>query len=183
VKRKALFLDRDGVINVDFGYVHRPDQVEFIDGIFDLCRAARAHGFLIVVVTNQAGIARGLYSEAAFHDFTAWMREQFVAAGAPIDGVYHCPHHPEHGQGAYLQHCGCRKPEPGLFVSALRDLAIDPTASVMIGDKTSDLEAARRAGVARLILLADTRPAGMRAEDACVASLPQARMLLFGASS
>lgn len=183
MKRKALFLDRDGVINVDFGYVHRPDQVVFVDGIFDLCRAARMRGFLIVVVTNQAGIARGLYSEAAFDTFTAWMRAQFDAAGAPIDGVYHCPHHPEHGKGVYLRRCSCRKPEPGLFVSALSDLAIDPGASVMVGDKPSDLEAARRAGIARRVLLTEARPADMDADDVSVASLSQARKLLFGADS
>ena len=97
--RKALFLDRDGVINVDHGYVCTPERTEFIDGIFELCRAARQAGHLLVVVTNQAGIGRGYYSEQQFIDYMDWMRAEFEQRGTTLDAVYHCPHHPTHGVG------------------------------------------------------------------------------------
>ena len=99
--RGALFIDRDGVVNTDHGYVHRSDQFEFIDGIFDLCRAAVGSGLDVVVVTNQAGIGRGLYSEDDFQRLTVWMQERFAEEGAPIRAVYHCPFHPEHGIGRF----------------------------------------------------------------------------------
>jgi len=149
--RRALFLDRDGVINVDHGYVHRPDQFEFIDGIFDLCRHARDLGYLIVVVTNQAGIGRGLYTEQAFHALTAWMKQQFAEQGIDIAAVYFCPHHALHGIGEYKRLCERRKPNPGMLLAAARELGIDLGASMLIGDKESDIEAGRRAGLGRVV--------------------------------
>lgn len=101
IKKRALFLDRDGVINVDTAYVHRPDRFVFIDGIFDVCRHARKLGYLIVVVTNQAGIGRGYYTEHDFATLTNWMQQQFSQQEAHIDHVYHCPYHPVHGIGNY----------------------------------------------------------------------------------
>jgi D-glycero-D-manno-heptose 1,7-bisphosphate phosphatase len=154
VKRKALFLDRDGVINVDHGYVHEPENCVFVDGIFELVRCANAAGFAVVVVTNQAGIGRGYFSEATFEAFTEWMREAFVSEGARIDRVYHCPHHPDAGVGSYLQACGCRKPQPGMLNQARRELDLNMTGSFIIGDKLSDLEAGARAGVGRGFLFA-----------------------------
>jgi len=148
---KALFLDRDGVINVDHGYVCSPERTEFIDGIFDLCRAARQRGYLIVVVTNQAGIARGYYSEQDFHLYMDWMRSVFVEQGVPLDAVYYCPHHPTDGIGDYLRACDCRKPGPGMILAAQRDLGIDLKRSVLVGDKPSDLEAGYAAGVGTCI--------------------------------
>ena len=148
MKRRALFLDRDGVINVDHGYVHRPDQFEFIDGIFDLCRHARDLGYLIVVVTNQAGIGRGLYTEQAFHALTTWMTQQFAERGIDIAAVYFCPHHALHGIGEYKRECERRKPNPGMLQDAARELGIDLGASMLIGDKESDIEAGLRAGLA-----------------------------------
>ena len=149
----ALFLDRDGVINVDRGYVHQPEEVEFIYGIFELCRAARHAGYLRVVVTNQAGIGRGLYTERDFEALTDWMRQRFDAEGAPLDGVYYCPTHPTAGVGVYRIESDRRKPAPGMILQAARDLAIDLPASILVGDKESDIEAGRRAGVGRNVLL------------------------------
>jgi D-glycero-D-manno-heptose 1,7-bisphosphate phosphatase len=146
-KRRALFLDRDGVINVDHGYVCGPEQTDFVGGIFDLCRAARKRGMLTIVVTNQAGIARGYYSEEAFLAYMAWMRQQFRARGCDLDAVYYCPHHPTAGHGTYLRDCGCRKPRPGLFLQAAAEHELDLVNSTMIGDKDTDMVAALAAGV------------------------------------
>ena len=153
MKRAALFLDRDGVINVDRGYVHRQADFEFIPGIFGLVRSANEAGLCVVVVTNQSGIARGLYTEAVFQALSSWMLLQFEHAGARVDKVYHCPHHPEDGRGELRVACNCRKPMPGLFLQAIRDLGIDPAQSILIGDKPSDMQAGARAGIGRLVLL------------------------------
>ncbi len=145
--RAALFLDRDGVINVDHGYVHRAQDFRFIEGIFDLVRHANALGHLVVVVTNQAGIGRGFYTQAQFLALSAWMKDQFAASGCRIDAIYHCPHHPEHGLGRYRCDCDSRKPRPGMFLRAARELDIDLSRSVMIGDRPSDMVAAEAAGI------------------------------------
>jgi D-glycero-D-manno-heptose 1,7-bisphosphate phosphatase len=147
----ALFLDRDGVINIDHGYVHCPEQFEFEKGIFELCRKATALGYRIVVVTNQAGIGRGYYSEADFESLTNWMCEQFLNHDIVIDKVYFCPDHPEHGIGDYKRDSWQRKPNPGMIENAIGDLGIDPKVSVLIGDKESDIEAGRRAGLGMTI--------------------------------
>jgi D-glycero-D-manno-heptose 1,7-bisphosphate phosphatase len=149
----ALFLDRDGVINVDHAYVHRPEHFEFIDGIFDLVTAANRAGYLVVVVTNQAGIGRGYYSEADFHALTDWMCSEFARRGGRIDAVYFCPYHPEHGVGQYKRESEYRKPGPGMLLQAAREHGIDLSASIMVGDKISDMEAGRRAGVGTLLYL------------------------------
>ncbi len=147
--RPALFLDRDGIINVDRGYVHRSDQFEFVPGIFALARyAANDLRWPLVVVTNQAGIGRGLFDEAAYQALTRWMCERFAAEGAPIAKVYHCPYHPEFGMGAYRQDHPWRKPKPGMLLQAAADLHLDLARSAIIGDKTSDIEAAAAAGIA-----------------------------------
>jgi D-glycero-D-manno-heptose 1,7-bisphosphate phosphatase len=177
--RPALFLDRDGVVNVDFGYVHRADQVVFVDGIFDLCRAAQREHYAIVIVTNQAGIARGLYTEQHFHELMAWIGAQFLDSGVVIDGVYHCPHHPEHGIGILRQSCLCRKPAAGLFLEAARDLSLDVTRSILIGDKMSDIEAGRRAGVATRVLLSSADAGGLIAEELVLPSLRAVHAQLF----
>ena len=101
--RRALFLDRDGVINVEHGFVFQRDQFEFVDGIFDLCRTAQERGFLLIVVTNPAGIGRGLYREQDFYELTEWMCEEFRRQGVKIKKVYFCPYHPEHGLGNYTR--------------------------------------------------------------------------------
>ena len=164
VMAKALFLDRDGVINEDFGYVHRPDQVRFVTGIFDLCRAAREAGYLIVVVTNQSGIGRGLFTEDEFQFLTDWINSKMRDQNVAVDGVYHCPHHPTEGLGAYRRACDCRKPAPGLIRRAAADLSLDLGASALIGDQARDMAAARAAGVG-LRLLFD--PTGAHADVDC----------------
>ncbi|MDR2033733.1 MAG: D-glycero-beta-D-manno-heptose 1,7-bisphosphate 7-phosphatase [Helicobacteraceae bacterium] len=146
---KALFLDRDGVINVDYGYIVSKDRFVFCEGIFELSRLARDRGFKIVVVTNQSGIARAMYSEEEFKALTRWMLKEFSDRDAPISGVYYCPHAPE-------DNCECRKPKSGMFRQAIDDFHIDPSRSWMIGDKTSDMEAAIGAGVKNLVLLGDS---------------------------
>ncbi|MDE2272278.1 MAG: HAD family hydrolase [Xanthomonadaceae bacterium] len=144
---RALFLDRDGVINVDHGYVCSPARTEFIDGIFELVAAANREDVAIVVATNQAGIARGYYTEADFLAYMEWVRGEFVRQGARLDAVYYCPHHPDAGIGGYRRECDCRKPAPGMLISAQRDLRLDLGSSLLIGDKPSDLAAGRAAGV------------------------------------
>ena len=151
---RALFLDRDGVINHDDGYTHRWDHFVFVDGIFPLARAAHARGYLLVVVTNQAGIGRGLYSEEAFHALTERMCARFAEEGAPIARVYFDPTHPEHGIGEYRRVSPMRKPAPGMLLAARDDLGIALPASVLVGDKPSDIEAGQRAGVRATLLYA-----------------------------
>lgn len=145
--RRALFLDKDGVINVDHGYVCTPERTDFIDGIFELCRAATGHGYLNVVITNQAGIARGYYTEQQFLAYMEWVRGEFRNHGAQLDAVYYCPHHPVHGIGGYLRDCDCRKPKPGMILRAARDLDLSLAGSVMLGDTASDVAAGEAAGV------------------------------------
>jgi len=152
-KNMALFLDRDGVINVEHGYVHCREAFHFQEGIFELCRAAQARGYLLVVVTNQAGIARGYYSESDFLELTAWMVEKCAEQQIHIARVYYCPYHPIHGVGRYRCDSLDRKPKPGMLFRARTDFNLDLTASVLIGDKLSDIYAAKAAGVGTTILL------------------------------
>lgn len=148
-----MFLDRDGVINVDHGYVCTPERTDFIDGIFEVCRAAKKAGHLLVVITNQAGIGRGYYSEQQFLDYMDWMRAQFEQSSAALDAVYHCPHHPTDGVGDYRRDCDCRKPAPGMILHAQRDLGLDLARSTLVGDKASDIAAGRAGGVGSCILI------------------------------
>ena len=145
---KAFFLDRDGVINADHGYVSKPEDFEFLPDVFNACRQIQSAGYLIVIVTNQAGIARGFYSEQDFETLTNWMLERFNNEGITITDVEYCPHHPTAGRGEYLQTCSCRKPAPGMILRASRKYDIDPAQSVMVGDKPSDIDAATNAGLA-----------------------------------
>jgi D-glycero-D-manno-heptose 1,7-bisphosphate phosphatase len=158
----ALFLDRDGVINVDHAYVHRRDDFEFLPGIFELVRAARGLGHRVVVVTNQAGIGRGLYTEAQFAELTAWMLGVFAEQGAPVDRVYHCPSHPTAGIGVYRVDSPLRKPHPGMLLLARDELGLDLNASTFVGDKLTDMQAGLAAGVGHNVLLdAGSPPPGL----------------------
>lgn len=159
---RALLLDKDGVISVDHGYVCTPERTEFIDGIFDLCRSATTRGYLNVMITNQAGIARGYYSEADFHAYVDWLRGEFERHGARLDAVYYCPHHPVHGRGDYLRDCECRKPKPGMLLQAQRELQLDLGASLFVGDNDSDLAAGRAAGVGINLQLGSQTLPGLR---------------------
>lgn len=151
--RPAAFIDRDGVINEELDYVHRIEDFHVLPGVVEGLKALRAAGYALVVVTNQAGIGRGLYGEAEFQALTAHMRGLFEAAGVPLAGVYHCPHHPTAGLGPYRTDCDCRKPRPGMLRQAARELGLDLAASVIVGDKGSDLEAGRAAGVRHAVLV------------------------------
>lgn len=153
MSQPALFLDRDGVINVDHGYVHKPEEVAFVDGIFELIAAAKRAGYLVVVVTNQAGIGRGYYGEDDFHALMDWIKARFAERGGQLDAVYFCPYHPEHGIGEYRRESDCRKPAPGMLLQAARDLDIDLTGSIFVGDMPSDMAAGRAAGVGTLLQL------------------------------
>jgi D-glycero-D-manno-heptose 1,7-bisphosphate phosphatase len=139
---KALFIDRDGVINVDKVHVFRKEEFEFTGGIFDLCSKYSEKGYLILVITNQAGIAKGIYREDDFLKLTDWMTGQFAERGIKISKVYHCPHHPD-----FTGPCACRKPEPGMIIQAIKDFDLDISQCILIGDNDSDLEAGRRAGI------------------------------------
>ncbi len=147
VGNRALFLDRDGVINHDSGYTSNAKDFKFIDGIFDLCRAAKQSGYLLIVVTNQAGIGRGYYSEQEFFILTEWMRQRFTDEGVPLTDVFHCPYHPEYGVGQYKKDSFNRKPHPGMLLQAAEKHEIDLEHSIMIGDKDSDMQAAKNAHV------------------------------------
>ncbi len=174
--QRALFLDRDGIVNHDDGYTHRIEQFRFRDGIFELVRGARRLGYAVVIVTNQAGIGRGYYGEEDFQRLTAWMLGQFRARDADIDRVYHCPDHPEHGIGVYRRDSPWRKPAPGMLLQAASDLALDLAASVLVGDSETDIEAGRRAGLRCTILVTD-RPVETLADHA-VPSLNEVLPLL-----
>lgn len=140
--KKALFLDRDGVINVEKDYLYKIEDFEFIEGIFDLCKFFQAQGYLIIVATNQSGIARNYYSEEDFNILTDWMIKEFKKQNIEIAKVYYCPHHPK-----ISGKCDCRKPNPGMFLDAKNEFKIDLKNSVMVGDKERDIEAALNAGV------------------------------------
>ena len=151
--KAAAFLDRDGVVNVDRGYVFRREDFEFVTGTLDAAHELKSMGLALVVVTNQSGIARGYYGPEQFHALTDWMKQAFAAHGAALDGVYFCPHHPTEGEAPYRRSCNCRKPAPGLLLDAVRDLDIDVRRSVLFGDKASDLQAALAAGIPNRVLL------------------------------
>lgn len=169
--KRALILDRDGVINVDRGYVYLSDDIEFIPGIFDLCRTARSLEMPIVVVTNQAGIGRGFYSPSHFEALCGWMQSIFEAEEAPLTRIYHCPYHPEHGVGLYRVDSEDRKPNPGMILKAQKDLGLDLGASVMVGDRETDMQAGLRAGVGIRILLDPTNEAAIGSSTKKVTNL------------
>ena len=151
--RPAVFLDRDGVINKERDYVHNVDEFHFIDGVFDACLEMSKAGYRLIVITNQAGIARGYYTEDDFHHLTKWMLNEFRQHGIEIDGVYYCPHHPVHGVRDYHRDCDCRKPAPGMILRAAKEHSLDLRRSILVGDKVTDIEAGRAAGVGCCILV------------------------------
>lgn len=170
---RALFLDRDGVINVDKGYVHDVADFEWMPGIFELATAARDRGLLLIVVTNQSGIARGLYTEETFQTLTAWMRKQFAEHDVPLTQIYHCPYLTgDDGKDHPL-----RKPNPGMLLAAQTDHNIDMSNSAMLGDKWTDMDAALAAGVGHAGIIGDPapEPAGAYASVARLKDLTQAR--------
>jgi len=176
--KKAIFLDRDGTLNIDYGYVHKIDDFTFIEGSIEALQQLKAMGYLLVLVTNQSGIARGLFTEAQFLTLTEWMDWSLADRGVDLDGIYYCPHHPE-GQGEYRQVCDCRKPNSGMLLQGIQELNIDPAQSVMIGDKTEDLLAGKNAHIGKLVLVRTGKtptPEGEALADVVlnsIADLPQ----------
>lgn len=160
-KTPALFLDRDGVINVDKNYVYRIEDCEFVDGIFELCCKAKEMGYKLIVVTNQAGIAKGYFTERDYATFMDYVRGEFEKRGCPLDDVYYCPFH-EDGIGEYRKDSEDRKPNPGMILKAAARHGVALRSSILIGDKESDVEAGRRAGVETLILYLNKNKGGYR---------------------
>ena len=146
---KVVFLDRDGTMNVEVNYLHRKEDLKLIDGTAEAVRLLNEAGYKVIVITNQAGVARGYYTEADVKILHDYMNEVLERDGAHVDAFYYCPHHPEHGIGLYKKKCHCRKPETGMFEMAERDLpeGIDKVHSYMIGDKRIDAQAGKNFGV------------------------------------
>jgi len=172
--RRAAFIDRDGVLNVDHGYVFRREDFQWLPGAVDALRHLQAADYLLIVVTNQSGIARGLYTEAdlaRLHDF---MWGELQRQGVSLTAIYACPHHPQAALSAYRIDCECRKPRPGMILRAAREHGIELGASCLFGDKASDIEAGRSAGVGRCVLIGSDVAARACAADAAAASLGNA---------
>jgi D-glycero-D-manno-heptose 1,7-bisphosphate phosphatase len=177
---RGLLLDRDGVINVDRTYVHRVEDFDFMPGIFDLARTAvRDLGWAVVVVTNQSGIGRGLYSEEAFAVLTHWMSERFAAEGCALTDVLFCPYHPTAGIGRYKMDHPWRKPRPGMILEASLRHGIKLSRSALVGDSDNDIAAGNAAGVGLLIKLGEVLPHGSPASLRVAADLKEARRILL----
>ena len=153
--RKAVFFDRDGVINIDYGFVGKIENYDLVQGVPQALHHLKELGFLLVLVTNQSGIARGKYTEADFFKVTQFLQENLRIADACFDGIYFCPPHPEAPLAQYRQECECRKPKPGMFKKAAIDLDIDLSQSIMVGDHATDLIAAKNAGISKLYLVGE----------------------------
>lgn len=175
--QKVVFLDRDGTLNTEVNYLYRKEDLELIPGTAEALKLLHEAGYKLIVLTNQAGVARGYYTEADVHALHEDFNEVLGAEGAHIDAFYYCPHHPEHGIGEYKKICHCRKPETGLFEMAEKDLAeaVDKEHSFMIGDKLGDTEAGHNYGI-RSILVGSGYGASIRAgEIAAGEVLPDGR--------
>jgi len=144
--KKALFLDRDGTINVDIGHLHRIEDFKFVEGVPELIKKYNDKNYKVIVITNQAGIAKKYYTEGDMHRLHVYINEELKKIGAHIDAFYFCPHHPD-----FTGECDCRKPKPKMILQAAKDFNIDLKKSILIGDKDSDIKAGATAGVEKLI--------------------------------
>lgn len=149
----AAFVDRDGVINADLGHVWRPEEFHLLSGAVEGLRCLAHCGYRLVVITNQAGIAKGLYGENEYQQLTRYMIDLLASQGVQLSAVYHCPHHPDGLVAEYAVKCGCRKPAPGMLLLAADELNLDLARSVLIGDKESDIAAGRAAGLRWTVLV------------------------------
>jgi len=149
----VAFIDRDGVLNEERAFVHRIEDFAFVPGSIEALRALQAAGYLLVVVTNQSGIARGLYSETDYLALTVDIRERLAAEGVILDAMEYCPHLPDAPVARYRVECDCRKPKPGMLMRAIRALDIEAASSFLVGDRLSDIEAGRAAGIGRCFLV------------------------------
>jgi len=170
---RALFLDRDGVVNEEVGYLHRAEEVRFVEGIFSLCRTAAGLGYRLIVVTNQAGIARGYYTEADFEVLMEFMRAELRGEGVELDAVYYCPFHPEHGVGEYKREHEDRKPGTGMLRRGAREFGVELSESVLVGDRCSDVAAANAAGLRQAFLMSGTESNECGGEFVMVDSLAE----------
>nr|WP_247605269.1 D-glycero-beta-D-manno-heptose 1,7-bisphosphate 7-phosphatase [Providencia rettgeri] len=146
-------MDRDGTINIDHGYVHKIDDFEFIEGSIEAMLELKKMGYALVIVTNQSGIGRGIYTEDQFMQLTEWMDWSLADRGIDLDGIYFCPHHTEATVEEYRQDCNCRKPKPGMLLDAQDFLKIDMASSIMVGDKLADMLAGKAANVGTTVLV------------------------------
>lgn len=159
----AVFLDRDGVINRDHGYVSSWQDFELLPGVVDALRALQDLGYALIIITNQSGIGRGYYDEADFWSLMDQLLDHLSERQVFISAVYFCPHHPNDALPEFRRVCDCRKPAPGMILQAIEDLDLDPARSILVGDKPSDIEAGRHAGVPKLFFV---NPDGALCEDA-----------------
>jgi len=155
---KAVFLDRDGTVTEEVGYLRDLEQLRLIPGAGTAIEQLNKAGFKVVLITNQSGVARGYFTESLVHEAHDRLEEMLRTYGARLDGVYFCPHHPTAGASLYTMACACRKPEPGLIIGAARDLGIDVSRSYMVGDKWVDVEVARRAGARAVLVMSGYAP-------------------------
>lgn len=162
----AVFLDRDGTINVDTGYLHEIDDFQFIENAIEAMQAIKQMGYALIIVTNQSGIARGMFTEDQFMHLTEWMDWSLADRGVDLDGIYYCPHHPEGTVEEFRQECNCRKPAPGMLLDAQKFLKIDMSNSYMVGDKLDDMLAGRAAEVGTTVLVRTGKPITEDAEAA-----------------
>lgn len=175
---KAIFLDRDGTINVDYGYVYKIDDFTFIEGVIEACRELKQLGYLLVIITNQSGIGRGMYSEQQFLQLSEWLDWNFIDKGVELDGIYYCPHYKD-GIEPYNIECNCRKPKIGLIEEATKELNIDLSQSIIVGDSLADIKAGKNAKLKASILVKTGKEQNLEAQklaDYCIESvkfLPQ----------
>ena len=152
-ERRAVFLDRDGTINVEKNYLYRVADFEFLPGAVAAIRRLKEAGFLVFVVTNQSGVARGYYSLEDVEILHSHLQEELRRQETAVDAFYVCPHHPEQGLGPWRRECDCRKGAPGMLLQAAAEFEVDLARSFMVGDKKADIEAGRRAGCTPLLVL------------------------------
>jgi len=152
-QNRAVFLDRDGTINEDYGYLKHHHQVKLIPGAAEAIKKLNAAGFKVIVISNQAGVARGLATEDSVKSVNMTVGKQVLSAGGIIDAFYYCPHHPEHGAHPYKTACDCRKPETGMILKAQMKYNLDLSRSFMVGDKATDIELGKKAGLRSVFVL------------------------------
>jgi D-glycero-D-manno-heptose 1,7-bisphosphate phosphatase len=149
----AVFLDRDGTIIEDTGYVSSPEQVKFLPGAIEAIKMLSDAGYKIIIISNQSGVARGLITEDMLQTIDKLIHRTILNGGAHVDGSYYCPHHPEHGVYPYRQACECRKPHTGLIKKAVKEHNLDLARSLMVGDHATDIETAERAGIKSVFVM------------------------------
>jgi len=176
---RALFLDRDGVINVESNYLYQIEHARFMPGIFELCATAQELGYRLIIVTNQGGIGRGIHTEEDYFILMDWMRAEFAKRGVVFDAIYHCPFHPEAELPEYRRDSHDRKPGPGMILRGAEEFDLDLSASVMVGDRCTDIGAANAAGVGQAFLIHGTEDGACTGDYIFVQSLEDVRAWLL----